>query len=416
MGRLLIDYVAARPGDSRGVQQLALGPDAPLPVGAQVNYVLMPDLRGNIWPCLTAELTHAAADRFLAAGPRCPSRWPLPARNDFRTVGWDGMSSDRDALAVRYGKVTLSWLVDRSGVHVAVVPDRPHGNPDELVAPLVELGALTGWAGARGHERRWLLSCLATLAPHVTPPSRCSEDELQRGLAHLTGWESVFVMQSEGGYRPEPHVTQRGDIEFARPRPAWLPERLHAGAAVHRVSPVRGIGGVVDVVESGALLSQRRRRLLGNMRGLGRGEGPEREAGLAHYVTVDHVRRSGPVVAGFVWDDPARLMTRMQAVAMPQDPFLPAFGGRIANPEFFLDPTFARAEEAGTVLGVGVQGSLDVFGPWGPTRIYVPSEVERSEVIAAAVGQGARGVQGRSFKEAVLVDPAVVRSVRPVAV
>lgn len=408
----VVPFAEPDPGDGRGVPNLLIGPHTTAASGSQTSYLRIPDRDGTVWNTIVVELATSAAEALQAAGTETGPVWPLTVR-EAGVVKWDGLTSVDGAQAVTLSDtVTASWVSDPAGIHACLIGRDPATPPDELVAPLIHAGVVTGWADAAGHERRWLLDNVLCVRPQADVRPAESVHDIQSGLAFLTGHPSVGLMLAPANYDPLPRISRFGVVEFKRVRPAAaaIPNWVRSSVLVHRLSPVVGDGGVQDVIASGVLLSQRRRRTLGIRRDLSWHQTPDVHQGVAGLVfaEVDDVAAPLPPV-GLVWQDPWRLFARLDSVAVPHDPWVRLHAARLTpNPLFTLDATgttLDRSDPSIVVPQVAVTGGIDLFGPHGPDLIMVRDDVERSECLHLIHRRGVDEIAGRDIMDVVQVHP-----------
>jgi hypothetical protein len=409
MGAPLIEFYLPDAGDGRGAPQVVLGKYAPSRVGSQATLVRYPDRSspGRVWTCLFVELA-PAADAVLAGCKKAAPVWPAVAVVAGRQTVWDGMTNVPDARGAKVGKQVVSWVSDAAGVHACVTSSRFDSEPQRMLQPLVDLGLVDGWASQDGQERRWALANLAVIAPDACPPVQAGAEELRAGLAHLAGYGSVAAMMGTGNYDPTPHVGRSGNVEFKRVRQLRPHRRLSEGTLVHQVSPAVGVGGMIDVLRSGLLLSQRRRRVMG-VRGVAQDEDADRAAGFAPMVTCDLEADGRLPTVGFVWNDPCRLLRRLDFAVVPTDPITPVMAGVKHTVAVEADPTCRALDRPdATFPQVAVMDSLDLYGPHGPDRVIVRDNREQIQALRIMSDLGVAELGGRSVTQAVEVNPAMV--------
>lgn len=407
MGAPLIHFYLPDVGDGRGAPQVVLGPASPSPLGATATLARYHDRSnpGRVWTCLFIELASSAAETLRRCAP-APPVWPAVAVVSGRQAVWDGMTSITGARGARVGKHVVSWVEDAAGVHACVAVTHQGVSPPKMIAPLIELGLVEGWASVEGQERRWALANLAVVAPGVTPPAGTDVAELRAGLAHLCGYPSVAAMLGTGNYDPTPYIGRSGNVEFKRVRTVRPHQRLVDGTLVHQVSPAASTGGILDVLRSGLLLSQRRRRVLG-LRGLSQDESADRKAGFAPLVTCDLEEGGRLPSVGFVWSRPTSLVRRLDFCVVPNDPITPVMAGVKEARQVELDPTgVSLGRDDAAHPQVSVFDSLDLYGPHGPDRIVVRDNREQVAALRILGELGVAQVGGRPVGQAVEVNPA----------
>ncbi|WP_164711213.1 hypothetical protein [Euzebya pacifica] len=320
------------------------------------------------------------------------------------------MTSIAGVEAVRIDRITLSWINDGDALHVIAVGRLPETTPERLLGALGRAGVTTGLADRAGHLHRWLVANLNVVDPSLAVPGDAPSAEVEQVLAHRLGYAGVEAMRSTGRYDPRPHIGPAGIVSFRRLRIAAPPERLVVGTGVHHVAPVFGRGGILDVLESGVLLSQRRRRLLGLPAGFGSSERADRATGKAGRVFVD--LSDDPIMPplALVWSDVVgRLMNRLDFTVVVED-LTPVPLGMIPSSPVEYDPTGRSVAESVIPPQIGIGMGIDIFGPHGPDRIAVRDDVERSDVLACLRAKGIDRLGWSGIDEAVVVNPIAVRA------
>lgn len=395
------------PGVVGGTPQLLLGPAMPSPVGAPANLLLTPDVNGREWTMVVVELARGAVERLRAAGRPATPCWPVLVANQYGRVGWDGMTSIGGAEAVTVGRVTITWIDDGDALHAVAVGKLPEVTPDRLLAALRDAGLPNWWADTEGHEQRWLLSNVLAAKPGARVPADTPVQDLRNGLREILGYPSLAAMAATGNYDPKPHAGRAGMVEFGRLRPVNPPGDIDGKRAIHHVAPVFGGGGMLDLIRSGALLSQRARRLLGNPVAFGSAEGLDRRMGKAGRVHLD-VDNGGflPPLA-LVWRDIGRRLLSRLDFAAAIEPMVPVPLGA-AGPRVVYDSSGEALSSAEYAPQIGLSGGVDLFGPHGPDLIAVRDEAERTDVIRAIETVGVESLGGVLLHEAVVAQMSAV--------
>lgn len=409
-GGLLLPAAPPSVGAAGGTPQLLLGLGAPTPIGAPASLLVTPDPRGREWTMLAAEVDPGTVGLLRSAGPSAEPLWPLLVRNAHGRVTWDGLTSIAGVEAVRIGRITLSWIHDGDALHVVAVGRLPETTPERLLGALAQAGLATGLADRAGHPHRWLVANLNVADPSLTVPADAPSAEVEQVLADRLGYAGVTAMRATARYDHRPHVGPAGIVSFKRLRVAAPTDRLAEGTAVHHVAPVFGGGGILDVLESGVLLSQRRRRLLGLPAGFGSSERSDRATGKAGRVFVD--LSNDPIMPplALVWSDVVgRLMSRLDFAVVVED-LTPMPLGMIPQSPVEYDPTGRSVANSVIPQQIGIGMGIDLFGPHGPDRIAVRDDVERNDVLACLRAKGVERLGWSEIGDAVVVNPIAVRA------
>jgi hypothetical protein len=359
-----------------------------------------PERPGRSRTALWASLTTAGVARLQGRAKKHPPIWPVPAaRHGVAT--WDGQtiggSATTKACPVPQG-MTATWETRAGRGLIAIVgTDGEVDDPLQLAAALVTLGLTTGPASSEEIEERWL-------AFHLNPtdPARAPLHQLIEEVASALGYQAPAELVVADGWDPEPHGG-KGWFTWHRlssARPGAV-ELLSEMVLVHRVTGANRPGGsLYDIFSSGGVLQAPvRRRLSGIAPGLGVNETQQAEAGLDDRVCCELADRwPDSIGPALVWDDPVRLLSRLDWVGLPPRHVDIALGRKQAPRRNWRDEA-VTGMEAVAAMGDGTEivfrNGLDLVGAEAPTRIICRTYQERREILDVLARLGVTELAGR---------------------
>lgn len=356
---------------------------------------------------LWADAVRETVREMLSVGRRGEPVMPVPWRQGNYTV-WDGrevtFSEVLDTATVLPDGYRATFVAKGASARVCVTCDRPGNSPEETIQSLQSAGLVRGVLSDEATEVRWLHSNITALG--LEAPASTPVHELRAGLAHVLGYPSVDALLQQPSYRPLPTLTH-GWPRWVRLAPVDRSglTTLARRVLVHVVS-ARNTPGLTlaDVVASGSLLSSDWRDMAG--------------VHAQPPISIDHID-SGQVYfsllpgwhdtapAALVWDDPMRLLGRLDSLGFFVDP-VPGSRGPVVDPwggwrnHTTRDLRVLAADPEG-VTQVSFQGGLDLIGVDAPTRIVVRRPEDRHQVIAAYQAHGVTALRGTPLEHAVQI-------------
>lgn len=399
---------ACRPGSSVGVAVV-------LDQGHMTLHSY-PDPRGGLRHAAWADLPVSAGEALASYPAEPPSVWPAPLRTDGETT-WDGTLNEFPACnRVRLPDGTVAgWRKDNLGVSAAIVDPTGTYGPLDLATHLARACGRS-ILDRDGFEWRWLHENLRTIG--IQAPAGEPVESLRAGLAHLLGYRNVATFTQDPFYAPTP-IVHGGSPLWRRALPADRAALMPLARAVmsHDVTGKFNPtvqAGPVDVVRSGALLSQRLRRAAGVPRGIGKSEDADEKAGLSRFVWF-HAAPWWPQVPDvFVWTDVMALLGWCGTLVFRHDPiwFPVPFQSEIRSDWKDLVVTdlieIAALVRDGYVPQVAVPGAVPLTGVTAPTAMVVNSPWAQQQTADAFRALGMETLGGRPLLDAIRVDPMYV--------
>jgi hypothetical protein len=209
---------------------------------------------------------------------------------------------------------------------------------------------------------------------------------LRDAVAQATGAGTGADLIASGDYQPTPMITRSGvkwrrfDVTQDKIRASWKAQKrmLRHDLQGH---PER----ILDVLRTGALVAQSRRRRLGAVANTGMSEGADVGTGGSRTVFL---RNTSPTCGsgnyGFRWADPSALLSRTDWYANEGDGYGKMTQHR--NPLDIIGFTGSSNE-------IMFMDGIDIYGEHAPSRIHLPNNL-RAQALQIVKSKGITHVNG----------------------
>lgn len=208
---------------------------------------------------------------------------------------------------------------------------------------------------------------------------------LREAVASASGYGNAATLVASGNYKPQPVMTRVGvkwerfDVDTAQVKTVWNDRKRILSHALQG-SQER----LLDVLRTGALASQSRRRRLGVVQ-TGMSEGSDVNTGGSRTVFLRNSHPGG-VHHGFEWGNPEVLLARADWYGQSGDKY-GAMSGSTRNPLDYVKHTGSGNE-------IMFFDGIDIYGKHAPTRVKTASPEIRAKALKIVADKGITHVNG----------------------